>query len=121
MGAERDDNNLAEMIDAKVQLNFEIEKDERHWEQKAQVNWLKLGDMNTTFFHSQATQKKRKNFIWIIQNEDGKEMEVVREMEVIARSYFSNLFLARERGNYEYLLLGIDRCVFEEDNQRLTA
>lgn len=48
-------------------------------------------------------------------------MEVVREMEVIARSYFSNLFLARERGNYEYLLLGIDRCVFEEDNQRLTA
>ncbi|KAA3480025.1 hypothetical protein EPI10_020488 [Gossypium australe] len=31
-GAERDDINLAEMIDAKIQMNFEIEKDERYWE-----------------------------------------------------------------------------------------
>ncbi|MBA0752990.1 hypothetical protein Gogos_020827, partial [Gossypium gossypioides] len=53
---ERNDENLIELIDTKIQLNFEIEKDERYWEQGAQVNWLKFGDKNTVFFHKQATQ-----------------------------------------------------------------
>lgn len=38
---ERSDENLAEVIDTKVELNFEIEKDEQCWEQRARVNWLK--------------------------------------------------------------------------------
>ncbi|KAA3470848.1 reverse transcriptase [Gossypium australe] len=38
-------------------INFEIDKDESYWEQRARVKWLKLGDRNTTFFHSIATQK----------------------------------------------------------------
>ncbi|XP_016755198.1 uncharacterized protein [Gossypium hirsutum] len=54
-GDDRDDINLAELIDCKIQLNFEIEKDERYWEQRARINWLKFGDKNTAFFHSQAT------------------------------------------------------------------
>lgn len=32
MDAERDDNNLSEIIDTKIQLNFEIGKDELYWE-----------------------------------------------------------------------------------------
>ncbi|KAK5811913.1 uncharacterized protein LOC108451102 [Gossypium arboreum] len=39
---ERSDENLAELIDTKIELNFEIEKDERYWEQRTRVNWLKL-------------------------------------------------------------------------------
>ncbi|KAG8474214.1 hypothetical protein CXB51_034100 [Gossypium anomalum] len=36
--AERNDETLANLIDSKIQLNFEIEKDERYWEQRARVN-----------------------------------------------------------------------------------
>lgn len=60
--AERDDMNLAEMIDTKIQLNFEIEKGEYYWEQRARLKWLKFGDRNT-FFLSQATQIQRRNQI----------------------------------------------------------
>ncbi|KAH1106423.1 hypothetical protein J1N35_010191 [Gossypium stocksii] len=63
MDAERSNDNLADLIDTKVELNFEIEKDERYWEQRARVNWLKLGDKNTAFFHKQVTQKWRKKCI----------------------------------------------------------
>ncbi|KAK5793691.1 hypothetical protein PVK06_034844 [Gossypium arboreum] len=35
MEIERSDNNLAELIDTKLQLNFEIDKDERYWKQRA--------------------------------------------------------------------------------------
>ncbi|MBA0697378.1 hypothetical protein Goari_020919, partial [Gossypium aridum] len=81
IGAEKDDNNLTKIIDMKIQLNFEIEKDERYWEQRVRVNWLKLKDRNTSFFHSQTTQRQRKNFIRKIQYEDGRETNVIQEME----------------------------------------
>lgn len=118
---ERDDKNLAELIDTKIQLNFEIEKDKRYWEQRAKLNWLKFGDKNTTFFHSQATQRRRTNFIHRLQNEDEREMEASQEIEGAARSFFLKLFSVGERGNYDHLMTGIDRCVCEEDNQKLTA
>ncbi|KAH1114679.1 hypothetical protein J1N35_008057 [Gossypium stocksii] len=75
--AERDDKNLAEMMDTEIQLNFEIEKDECYWEQRARLNWLKFGDKNTTFFHSQATQRQRKNLIHKLQSENGSETEAL--------------------------------------------
>ncbi|MBA0746855.1 hypothetical protein Gogos_009336, partial [Gossypium gossypioides] len=42
MAEGRDDDNLAALIDVKIQLNFEIDKDETFWEQKAIANWLHL-------------------------------------------------------------------------------
>lgn len=42
-------------------------------------------------------------------------------MEGIARSYFQNLFMVEARGDGDHLLSRIDRCISEEDNQRLTV
>ncbi|KAA3455697.1 putative Transposon TX1 [Gossypium australe] len=61
--AERDYPNLAKLIDTKIQLNLEIDKDKRYWEQRVRTNWLKYGDRNTAFFHSQATHRRRRNLI----------------------------------------------------------
>lgn len=49
---EKDNEILAELIDVKVHLNLEIEKEEAHWEKQALANWLKKGDNNTAFFHN---------------------------------------------------------------------
>ncbi|MBA0700551.1 hypothetical protein Goari_022121 [Gossypium aridum] len=35
--SERNDENLMELIDTKIHLNFEIEKDERYWEQRVRL------------------------------------------------------------------------------------
>ncbi|KAH1096965.1 hypothetical protein J1N35_013886 [Gossypium stocksii] len=118
---DRDEENMAELIDTKIQLNFEIDKDERYWEQRARLNWLKLGDKNTTFFHNSATQRRKRNLIRKLKNDEGRETEAIHEMEVIARSYFQNLFTAEGAENYDYVMSGIDRCVFAEDNLNLTA
>ncbi|XP_052481170.1 uncharacterized protein LOC128035464 [Gossypium raimondii] len=119
--AEMDDMALAELIDTKISLNFEIEKDECYWEQRARTNWLKFGDKNTKFFHSQASQRKKRNFIHKLKNEKGEEMVFFQDVEVTARAYFQNLFSAGRRGNYDHILSGVERCINEEDNQRLTA
>ncbi|KAH1063334.1 hypothetical protein J1N35_028321 [Gossypium stocksii] len=82
---ERDDEILSELIDTKIQLNFEIEKDEQYWEQRVWVNWLKNGDKNTIFFPKQATQKRQRNFIGRLQEDDGGETKETSEMESIAK------------------------------------
>ncbi|KAK5813410.1 hypothetical protein PVK06_028860 [Gossypium arboreum] len=119
--AERDDTNLAEIIDMKIQLNFEIEKDEYYWEQRARLNCLKFGDRNAAYFHSQATQRRMRNQIIKLQNEEGRDTEDVKEMESIARAYFQNLFTAGNTTIYEQLIMGIDRYVYKEDNRKLIA
>lgn len=60
---ERDDSMLAETIDPRTKLNWEIKKDEAFWEQCARTNWLTVGDRNTSFLHRFATARKRKNRI----------------------------------------------------------
>lgn len=44
---DKTDESMADLIDTRVHFNLEIYKDEMYWENRAQVNWLKLGDKNT--------------------------------------------------------------------------
>ncbi|KAA3488484.1 reverse transcriptase [Gossypium australe] len=85
------------MMKRRSNLIFEIEKDKRYWEQRARINWLQFGDKNTTFFHKQATQRRRRNLIQKLQFEDGRETEEICEMEAIAILLISdNVLLAYE-------------------------
>lgn len=116
-----DDNTLVKLIDTRINLNFEIEKDGCYWEQRARINWLKFGDKNTKFFHSQATQRKRKNSIHKLMNEEGRELKFLQDIEEIARFYFQKLFTSGRLRNNNRILAGIEICIQEEDNQFLTA
>lgn len=44
------DDTLLDSINVHLELNWEVEKEEIYLEQLARVNWLKHGDINTTFF-----------------------------------------------------------------------
>lgn len=45
----------------------------------------------------------------------------MQEIAEIARTYFQKLFEAGEKDHYEHLLIGVDWCITEEDNCRLTV
>lgn len=89
---ERDYETLEELIDTKINLNFELEKEECYWEQRAQIDWIRYGDRNTSFFHGRALQRRSKNLIRKLKNKDGREMGDLQDMEGIARCYFKKLF-----------------------------
>ncbi|KAA3476013.1 reverse transcriptase [Gossypium australe] len=121
LAEDRDEQNMAELVDTKVQLNLEIDKDERYWEQRARINWLKFGDRNTVFFHSQVSSRRRRNMIQKLQSNNGQVAENIPDIKNIARNYFQNLFETEGRECCNYLLSGIKRCITEEDNQILMA
>ncbi|KAA3466905.1 reverse transcriptase [Gossypium australe] len=71
---ERDDEMMARIIDTKIHLNMEIDKDEMYWEQRAKANWLQLGDNNTAYFHKCATVRRPANLVTKLVSDDGKEI-----------------------------------------------
>ncbi|KAG8484824.1 hypothetical protein CXB51_021840 [Gossypium anomalum] len=77
---DRDDEIITEMIDVKLELNWEMENEEMYWEQRARTNWLQQGDKNTAFFHSQAS--KRRGINKIQEMEDKMLTESYKEEEI---------------------------------------
>ncbi|KAG0523282.1 hypothetical protein BDA96_07G110100 [Sorghum bicolor] len=47
------------------------EQIDTYWKQRAHVNWLQLGDRNTSFFHKVCSERKRRNRIGRLQEENG--------------------------------------------------
>lgn len=62
---------LGEIVEAKLHLNTELDKEEKYWQQLPRANWLKMGDKNTAFFHKHASQRRRINQIRDLQRNDG--------------------------------------------------
>ncbi|KAH1098558.1 hypothetical protein J1N35_015479 [Gossypium stocksii] len=119
--AEKSEEVLADLVDVKLHLNMEVDKEERYWEQRARVNWLKMGDRNTSFFHKFASQRRRINHIRGLLRDDGSLATDSVETEIIARDYFSDLFASRGVGNFDHILSGVQRSISERVNQSLMA
>ena len=48
-----------------------VDKENRLWFQRSKIMWAKFGDKNSKFFHSQASQRKRKNLIQKLRDSNG--------------------------------------------------
>ncbi|KAH1081694.1 hypothetical protein J1N35_021455 [Gossypium stocksii] len=104
----RDDDVIAEILDVKLELNWEMEKEELYWEQRARANWLPEGDKNTTFFHSKATQRQRLNHIRGLKDKNGIFKTEREDMETIVKDYLMELFKSRGVDNTNHLLSGVN-------------
>ncbi|KAA3472829.1 reverse transcriptase [Gossypium australe] len=121
MKEDRDDEILAKIIDTKLYLNIEIEKDEVYWEQRARVNWLRHGDRNTAFFHNCVAARKRANFISKLTLDSGQEINEESIIQEEAMLYFENLFTSKGVADPKEILEGIEGNISDEINRRLQA
>ncbi|KAA3453752.1 reverse transcriptase [Gossypium australe] len=118
---DRDDDTMAKIIDTKIHLNLEIDKDEVYWEQRARTNWLKLRDKNTAFFHKCASTRRRINSITKLVSEDGREITDDSEILEAATGYFEDLFASKGNGDPRKVLEGIESIISHEVNESLLS
>ena len=53
------------------QILILLDREAKMWAQRSKVQWLRDGDKNTRFFHSKATQRRRRNYIKGLYDENG--------------------------------------------------
>ncbi|XP_024199901.1 uncharacterized protein LOC112203116 [Rosa chinensis] len=65
-----------------------LQREQLFWKQRAKVFWLSDGDMKTKFFHQRATNRRRKNTIKGLFDDDGNWCTDDKDLEHVVLSYF---------------------------------
>lgn len=112
------------LLDKDLKLNTELrtllDQEEVFYAQKARANWLKLGDKNTKYFHTQAFRRKR-NQITRIRDPNGLwvEGDVLHHTFIQA---FKLRFTADQIPNpllMSNFLQVVEPCITSQDNVNL--
>uniref|UniRef100_A0A803P3V6 Reverse transcriptase n=1 Tax=Cannabis sativa TaxID=3483 RepID=A0A803P3V6_CANSA len=103
------------------ELNVAEYKEEILWKQRSRALWLAHGDRNTKYFHHKASQRKKKNTIKGLFDEQMKWCTSGSEIEEILVNYYSNLFTSsRPSLNMEDILnQSVPCCLSFQDNNLL--
>ncbi|CAM8958980.1 unnamed protein product [Rhodiola kirilowii] len=106
------------------ELDEWLEREELWWRQRSRAEWLRNGDRNTAYFHSKASQRRRRNYIERIKDQTGEVCESENQITSIITDYFRGIFQSQvdnfsERWSREFE--GIPKLVTEDMNAMLTA
>ncbi|KAH1130704.1 hypothetical protein J1N35_002082 [Gossypium stocksii] len=118
---DKDDKNILDLSTAKLHLNLEIDKEELYWEQKARVDWLKIGDNNTWFFHRSTSQQKQLNRVSCLIQDNGHLAEDKAELVDVTTTYFEHLFASQGLGDPSPILRGVGAYITTVMNLTLIA
>lgn len=117
---ERRREDRQEFIMAKERYGTLLMQHEAYWKQRAKTDWLKDGNRNTKFFHSRASERRRKNIITRLQGETGIWKDWDSGLPNLITDYFSILYSSQGCNTHPFLCY-MPTVVSEEDNNDLMA
>ncbi|KAF7844395.1 reverse transcriptase [Senna tora] len=71
-----------------------LSQEEELWASKARLDWMNLGDSNTSFFHASVTMRRRNNKISALKDSVGNWLHEPQDIKQHIISYFNNCFEA---------------------------
>ncbi|XP_074302306.1 uncharacterized protein LOC141633799 [Silene latifolia] len=98
-----------------------LRQEEMFWRQRSRALWLKDGDKNTKFFHRRASQRKQKNHISKLVDDEGRIHESTETIAATTTNYFKDLFTSTNPIISEELLYGVEGRVTDMMNAGLQA
>ncbi|XP_074274046.1 uncharacterized protein LOC141597480 [Silene latifolia] len=112
-----------ENIQRRKRLVAELAKlrgqEERFWRQRSRALWLKDGDKNTKFFHTRAGERKSKNHIAKLIDDNGIQRVGDEEVANVANAYFQGLFQSTQPMVTDDILVGVGNRVTAAMNDGL--
>ena len=114
------ESRVIEFFNEKRCLAKLLEDEELYWEQQAKAFWLENGDLNTKFFHAQASGRKASNKVSSLIDVKGIVRSDLSMMGSIALSYFRNFF-SSGLTNFDGLEISFTDVVSLEENESLIS
>jgi hypothetical protein len=90
--SELTEENIAREKELVAELEKLLEQEETYWAQRSWVNWLKLGDKNTSYFHNFASSRRSRNRIKGLRDQSGAMMEGTNQLKPMISDCFAGLF-----------------------------
>ncbi|XP_023891658.1 uncharacterized protein LOC112003691 [Quercus suber] len=106
------ENNMDNIWQVRLALNSWLDTEEVMWKQRE-------GDRNTSFFHTKASNRKQRNWIQGLEDENGLWQEWLDDIEHVAPQYFSSLFTSSQPSDMTKLLEDIFPSITVAMNQLL--
>ena len=91
------------------------------WRQRSKVAWLRDGDRNTQFFHSKASQRRRRNYITKLHDAIGGWCSRQDQVNATIVDFYQNLFTSSSPSNFEEVIENVPQVITEEKNDMLVA
>ena len=108
-----DNSRLREI---KSDINVLLDREARMWSQRSHVRWVSQGDSNTKYFHSQATQRHRKNKILGIKDETRTWKDQPTKIATVLVNYFQELFSSTRPNSTSSVLDQVQPVITSEMN-----
>lgn len=89
-----DDWNEVKFLQGKIKDLWKQE--EIYWNQRSRIKWLNWGDQNTKFFHASTVQRRERNRIERIKNDQGAWVEGQAQINLAVHNFFKNIYTASD-------------------------
>ena len=101
------------------EINDLLDNEEIYWGQRAKAHWLREGDKNTSFFHTQASECRKQNTILGIWDSRGRWCDGKDSITQAAIDYFNNIYASASPLGIDEIIDAIPTWVTEEMNENL--
>jgi len=119
--AQEDEAISAEdLLALKWKLCDAYREEEIFWRQKSRELWYKSGDNNTNFFHAITKQRRAKNKIIGLLNQDGLWIDNEVGIENLEVDYFKDLVTTSNPQDFHSAIRDVPVIISEEINKNLT-
>ena len=109
-----------EFLAASKKLDDLLLKQEIYWAQRSRVNWLKYEDKNTKIFHSRASQRRRRNFINGVKDQQNNWVEEIEDIAGVVTNYFETIFEASDCSRMDECLSAVPQKVTTDMQETLS-
>ncbi|VFQ93305.1 unnamed protein product [Cuscuta campestris] len=113
-------DNLSSLNLMKAKHNRCVKNIDSFWRQKANINWIKQGEANTSFFHNFVKGKRKKLLIHHIMKEEDNILNTQKEIMEDGLSFFKQAFCEESIIHDSDLLHSIPTVITDDDNILLT-
>ena len=102
------------------EINLLLDMEAQMWRQRSRILWMKDGDRNTKFFHSKASQRRRRNYITKLYDSTSRWCTRESQVNDTILGFYRELFTSANPENLADVLKVIPQVVIESMNASLT-